>query len=154
MALRRYGPQKSIYKPIHPEKYVGQLVRGEHVIVCRSGWERTFCKQLDLNPNVLKWSSEEVIVPYRDPLNGRKRRYFPDFLVKINDKNDKIKTIMIEIKPFTQTQKPKPRKTDKYLKEEYTYAVNKAKWKAAELMCEAKGWTFLVVTEKDVKFFK
>lgn len=148
---------KSIYHPVNPEKYVGTFVRGKPNVVCRSSWERAFSKQLDLNPNVLKWSSEELIINYRDPVTGRRRRYFPDYVVhsKTADGGEAIR--VIEIKPFKQTQKPerKSRKRAKYLlKEEYTYAVNIAKWRAAEKYCDQKGWEFVVITERDVKFFK
>ena len=42
---------------------------------------------LDNNTNVLEWSSEEHIIPYRSPLDGKVHRYFPDFFVKKNYKD-------------------------------------------------------------------
>ena len=38
-----------------------------------------FC---DHNDSIIEWGSEEVIIPYRCPTDGRVHRYYPDFLVK------------------------------------------------------------------------
>jgi len=66
---------------------------------------------------------------------------------------------LIEIKPFKETQPPKPpRKNAKnpqkaqqyYLKAIETYAINQAKWEAAETLCKEKGWIFKIITEKEL----
>ena len=41
-----------------------------------------FC---DNNPSILQWGSEEIIIPYRAP-DGKLRRYFPDFYIKVREK--------------------------------------------------------------------
>ena len=46
------------YAPRNPEKYVGDV----NNIIYRSGWEKRLLIMFDTNPNVLKYSSEEVIV--------------------------------------------------------------------------------------------
>ena len=56
----------------------------------------------DTNEKILEWGSEEIIVPYRSPVDNRYHRYFPDFYVKVKDKNGKIKKMIIEIKPYKQ----------------------------------------------------
>ena len=48
-------PLKSKYHPERPEKYVGDAKN----IICRSSWERKFCRWCDLNENIIKWGSEE-----------------------------------------------------------------------------------------------
>jgi hypothetical protein len=40
-------------------------------IVYRSLWERKFMVFCDRNANVMEWGSEEVVIPYRSPLDGR-----------------------------------------------------------------------------------
>lgn len=135
-----------IFKPINPQKYKGNV----NNIIFRSGWELKFMNDLDKLTDVIEWSSEEFFIPYRDPMSGRTRRYFPDFRVKVRDKNTgKIRTIVIEIKPRSQVIGPKAqkRKTKKYITEVYTYAVNQSKWDAARKYCQAKGWDFEVVDE-------
>jgi hypothetical protein len=42
------------------------------------------------------------------------------------------------------------KKTQKFIKEAMTYAVNQAKWKYANEYCIDKGWKFKVITEKDL----
>ena len=64
----------------------------------------------------------------------------------------KTKTMMIEIKPEYQKIGPKKqkRKTQRYIKEVVTYAVNQAKWEAAEDYCADRRWEFKVLTENDL----
>jgi isocitrate dehydrogenase len=59
--------------------------------------------------------------------------------------------VVIEIKPHKQTIKPvQKRKTNRFLQEAATYAINQEKWRAADLFCKEHGWQFKVLTEKDI----
>jgi hypothetical protein len=108
-------------------------------------------KWLDENPSVIWWASEELIIKYRSPLDQKIHRYFPDFIVRLKQKNGTESTVVIEIKPQKQTVKPvQKRKTKRYLQEAATYAVNQEKWRAADLFCKEHGWQFKVLTEKDI----
>lgn len=108
-------------------------------------------KSLDKSPNVIRWSSEELIIPYYDPTTKRIRRYFPDFLVTVAQKNGQNKTFLLEVKPESQTVlHERKRMTENYKRELITYAINQAKWKAAESFCQKQGWVFKVITEKDL----
>jgi hypothetical protein len=49
--------KKSIYNPSNPKKYKGNA----NNIICRSNWERRFCKWCDLTENILEWGSEEFL---------------------------------------------------------------------------------------------
>ena len=104
---------------------------------------------LDLNPSIISWASEEVIIPYISPVDNRYHRYFPDFLVKVKTKDGILKTMMLEVKPKKQTQQPETRKriTKQYINEVATWGVNQAKWKAAEEYCLDRGWEFKLITE-------
>ena len=51
----------------------------------------------DTNNSVLEWGSEEIIIPYLSPWDCRIHRYFPDFYIKIKQKNGFIKRMIIEI---------------------------------------------------------
>lgn len=134
-----------IFKPTNPQKYVGDPTN----IIWRSTWECRVMTWLDKNPNVVSWASEELIVPYVSPVDGRYHRYFPDFLVKVKDKTGKTKTMMLEVKPKKQTQAPPQQKriTKRYITEVTTWGVNQAKWKAATEFCLDRGWEFKVITE-------
>ena len=70
------------FRPRNPKKYRGDSSK----IVYRSSWEARCMNYFDLNDNILWWASEEVIVPYRDPLTNKARRYFPDFIIKIKQR--------------------------------------------------------------------
>lgn len=104
---------------------------------------------LDRNPDIISWASEELAIPYISPVDGRKHRYFPDFLVKVRTKNG-VKTMMLEVKPAKQARPPEVRKrvTKQYINEVATWGVNQAKWKAAEEFCLDRGWQFTVLTEE------
>ena len=54
-------------------------------------------------PNILKWASENVKIPYRHPFTGKITNYVPDFMVQYQDKNGKTLIELIEIKPKGQT---------------------------------------------------
>mgnify|MGYP001204707309 FL=1 len=106
----------------------------------------------DCNLNVLEWGSEEIVIPYRSPLDRRVHRYFPDFYVKSRDKNGSTVKRLIEVKPYAQTKAPKPgRKTKKLLTEIATWGVNQAKWKAAKEYCKDRRWEFVILTENELK---
>ena len=108
-------------------------------------------KYLDENASVVWWASEELPIPYLSPIDNRPHRYFPDFIVRAINKDKKEVTMVIEVKPEKQTKPPtQKRKTKYYLQEVVTYAVNEAKWKAANLFCKEHGWQFKILTEKDL----
>jgi len=136
---------KSKYKPSFPKKYKGD----PNNIICRSSWERRFCNWCDLNENIVAWGSEEFCIPYRSPVDGRVHRYFPDFIIKVKEQSGDIKTYVIEVKPKKQTREPKKpsRTTKRYISEVKTYAVNKAKWKAADEWCKDRMIEFKIITE-------
>jgi hypothetical protein len=136
---------QGIYKPKYPQKYIGSTP------VYRSTMELKAFRYLDNNPNVLNWSSESVVVPYISPADGKMHRYFVDLVAKLKSKDGTIKKLLIEVKPEKQTKPPteSPNKKQKtILYEKYTFAVNSAKWKAAQEWCKSKGYTFLILNEK------
>ena len=142
MAFMAYS---GLFKPSNPQKYIGDHTN----IVYRSSWEVKVMDWLDRNPDVVSWQSEEIIVPYKSPVDGRYHRYFPDFVIKVKTKENKLKTMMLEVKPDKQTKEPEKRKrvTKQYINEVVTWGVNQAKWKAAEEYCLDRGWEFKIITE-------
>ena len=140
------GTIKSRYKPEYPRKYKGD----PNNIICRSSWERRFCKWCDLNENILEWGSEEFCIPYRSPVDRRVHRYFPDFIIKVREQTGEIKRYVIEVKPKKQTRPPvqtSKKRTKTYINEVKTYAVNEAKWKAADEWCKDRLLEFKIITE-------
>ena len=136
---------KRKYTPIYPEKYTGDPTN----IIMRSSWETKFALWCDKNPSVIKWNSEETIVPYVCPTDNQWHRYFIDFKIQIRDKSGNLKTYLVEIKPDKQTRPPEvpSRKTKRFLLEAATYMKNEAKWKAATNFAKDRGWEFIILTE-------
>ena len=139
---------KGKYQPKNPLKYIGNPTK----IVYRSLWERKFMVYCDTNTSVLEWGSEEVVVPYKSPVDKRWHRYFVDFIVKVKTKEGFSETSLIEIKPKKQCVEPKvqKRKTKGYIYEVCEYAKNQAKWKAAREFCEDRQWEFKILTEDEL----
>jgi hypothetical protein len=140
--------KQGIYTPKNPEKYRGDSTK----IMYRSSWELRVFKWMDDNPSIIAWASEECIIPYKSPVDNKLHRYFPDIWARIQSSDGRIKTYLIEIKPYAQSIEPKIKKriTKQYINEVCTYAVNQAKWKAAKEYCLDKRWEFKVLTEKDL----
>jgi hypothetical protein len=107
---------------------------------------------LDENPGVIKWSSEEVVIPYLSPVDNRWHRYFPDFYVQTKNKQGMLESRILEVKPKSQAVAPKAKKrvTKQYIQEVMTYGINEAKWKAATEYCKDRSWKFMVITEDDI----
>jgi hypothetical protein len=139
---------KRLYKPIFPEKYTGDPTN----IVMRSSWETRFANWCDRNPSVVKWSSEETIIPYRCPTDERVHRYFVDFKIQIKNKEGLLRTYLVEVKPLKQTMPPvyPGRRTQRYLTESLTFMKNQAKWNAANEYCKDRGWEFKIITENEL----
>tara|TARA_R100001594_G_scaffold22358_1_gene43423 strand:- start:2861 stop:3313 length:453 start_codon:yes stop_codon:yes gene_type:complete len=139
---------KSLFKPTKPRKYKGDI----NNIICRSNWEKRFCSWCDLNESIIEWGSEEFFIKYVSPVDNRYHRYYPDFLIKVKESTGQVKTYVIEVKPKKQTRPPKPRKnvTKSYIYECKTYAVNQAKWEAANEWCKDRKIEFKIVTEQEL----
>ena len=140
---------KGKYKIKNPNKYLGNPTN----IIYRSLMERRFMEWCDSNDKCYKWSSEEVGIPYISPIDNKQHRYFPDFLIQTPKG-----WFLIEVKPLTQSRPPKKlvvenlelKKKRRYIKSVQTWLVNEAKWKAANKVCEKKGWSFQILTEKQL----
>lgn len=142
---------KGKYKPINPQKYKGDPTN----VIYRSLLERRFMVYCDTKSHVLEWSSEEVVVPYKSPIDNRWHRYFVDFWIKYKDKTGATRTSLIEVKPHAQTIEPRKKETGtkptrRYINEVMTWGVNQAKWEAATEYCNDRKWEFKILTEKNL----
>lgn len=145
---------KGIFKPLNPSKYKGNPTN----IIYRSRWELMLMAKFDEHPEILEWSSEEVIIPYKCPTDNRVHRYFPDFWIKKKSSNGTIEEILIEVKPYKETIPPKlqentskgTKQNKRYLGEVLKWGKNSAKWNAAEAYCMKRGWTFMKITEREL----
>lgn len=133
---------QGVFTPKNPDKYVGT-----HKPRYRSGWELVFMQFCDNNDGVLKWASEAIKVPYRNPLTGKPTIYVPDFFVVYQNKNGQQIAEIVEIKPKKQSliESKKASARDRAV-----VAVNHAKWAAARAYCQRQGLNFRVITEEDL----
>ena len=137
---------KGKYIPTNPKKYKGNPSQ----VIYRSLWERKVMVYCDRNDKILEWGSEEVIIPYRSPWDGKMHRYFPDFYMKVKQKSGNVKKFLIEVKPKSQCKSPiknPKRKTRNWYKQVKAWGINQAKWKSAEEYCKDKGMEFKILTE-------
>ena len=92
--MKKHKTYKGKYTPKFPKKYKGNYKN----IVYRSLWERKCMVYFDTNPNILSWSSEELVIPYFDSVTKTRRRYYPDFLITVMNSDGEKKTHLIEVK--------------------------------------------------------
>jgi hypothetical protein len=140
---------QGLYKPLNPKKYIGN----PNQICYRSGWERIAMRNFDLRPDVIKWCSEEIAIPYYNSIKKRMARYFPDFYVEFINKEGVVTKCIIEIKPLKEINFPvaSPRKKQSTrLYEQFTYVNNQEKWESARKYCELNGLKFVIMSEKDL----
>ena len=144
---------KGRYRPKNKNKYKGNPAN----VIYRSLWERRFMVYCDTNPAILEWGSEELIIPYKSPLDSKIHRYFPDFYIKYKDKEGKLRKLIVEVKPkkytVAPTKKPK-RKTMKWQNEVREYLKNSAKWEAAKEWSGKRGMEFTILTEDVLGSYK
>ena len=132
------------------KKYVGKKLP-----IYRSTWELRAFISLDKNPNIVRWGSENFIIPYIDKTrNNETHRYVIDLFFEIgtSENNLPIKWL-IEIKPYNQSitrKATKSKSPEKLLYESMVVERNHCKWNAAIHFCKARGWHFGVYTEKGI----
>jgi len=138
---------KGKYKVKNRSKYVGDVDN----VVYRSSWERRFMVYADTSKKVIQWNSEELVIPYVSPVDGKVHRYFPDFWIEVLEEGGTTNKIVIEVKPKGQCKPPTMGKTAKskyrYLRELKVWKVNEAKWDSCKNFCDDNQWQFKILTE-------
>lgn len=133
---------KGQFTPTNPDKYIGI-----GSILYRSSWELDFMRKCDTHPSIIKWASESIKIPYKNPLTGKQTVYVPDFFIVRIDKNNKQHAELIEIKPASQMTLENAGKSTR---NQAQAIINQAKWAAAIAFCKQKGITFRVINEHDM----
>lgn len=103
--------------------------------------------RLDRDSDVVEWSNEEVVIPYRS-VDGKVHRYFPDFRVKYSNGE----TVLIEIKPLNHVMQPKTQKrmTAAYKRRLENWMKNQLKWKYAREWAADHCMKFKILTEVEL----
>jgi len=147
---RKY--KQGIYIPINPSKfYITKTFDMKEICIkYRSSYEYKFLVFCDMNPDIIKVNSEGLIIPYYNPITNKKSKYYMDFVVK----NKKGVIFIVEVKPYSQTIKPKPPKNssaksrENYDKAIETFIVNSAKWESAREFARNNKCSFMIVSEE------
>lgn len=127
----------------NPKKYFGDLP-----IKYRSSYELLFMHKIEANSNVLRWSSENVVIPYlmKEKIDGKfvdvRHNYITDFTVILQDGTKFI----CEVKPlaFTPLNEAQIRNSPVHYK-------NAQKWKYAMRWCTMNGYKFKIINESHLK---
>jgi hypothetical protein len=134
--------------PKFPAKYVGN----PDAIFFRSSWEYRFMIWADQNNAVLRWASEEIAIPYVNPIkkdlsgNHKISRYYPDFIIMVRKPDGTVTKTIVEIKPKKEsvlTEKSSDR-------DKMAFIVNQTKWAAARAYAARNNAEFAVVTEEQL----
>jgi len=91
--------------------------------------ERDFVRLSNYDHAVKSISFQCVSLKYN--YKGKSHKYFPDFLLQLH--NGRYLLVEVKLKKYKDTDE------------------NKAKYKAGEAHCKKEGWTFLVVTEDEIR---
>lgn len=115
-------------KPKFREGYLISAKNGGKEMHYRSGYECEVYECLECLPEIVQYDVEPFKIQYF--FEGETHEYNPDLSVLFADGRVEI----WEIKPSNQTSLPR----------------NTAKWAACQQHCEARGWDFIVMTEKGI----
>lgn len=139
--------KQGIFQVKNTDKFIGTKMP-----VFRSSYEYAMFQWLDRSPAVLKWGSECVIVKYYNPVKKKMCRYYVDIFLQYTDKDNKIRTDLIEIKPVSQVNNPVrgKKRQDLYEGEVLEFMINNAKWDAARDYAAERGWDFKILTENQI----
>lgn len=140
--------------PVNREKY-----KGKDYPRYLSSWELKLFRFCDMNSDVIEWGSENIVIPYLNPIDNRVHNYIVDAFIKLKTKEG-TKKFLVEVKPYKQTLKPVSRltKTNKVPKslvyEQLAYIKNQAKWGAAKDWCKKRDIEFTILTEHQLNIRK
>ena len=134
---------KGLYTPKNKQKYLGNVEK----IRFMSSWELRFFDFCDGNPYVVRWASEEISIPYYNPVKNKMANYYPDVYMEVLKPGETVpKKWLVEIKP---------NKDFKLTKKSTTYdklmmVINEAKWKAAVAFCQQHDIEFKVISDNNL----
>lgn len=140
--------KQGLFTPRFPEKYIGDVTKIRYM----SGYEFNVHTYFDNNPNIIRWASEEIAIPYIHPVDGKVHNYYPDYYIEYRNTKGNLVREIIEVKPEKQVNQPTKRGKSKktQLTEAITHAINTAKWEYAKSFCDKHNITFRILTETHI----
>jgi hypothetical protein len=130
MVRKMMMPARKI-RPSKGRNYRSKISRSKslRVIHAESLLERDYVKLCNFDKMVEQISFQPIGIKYN--YKGRTRKYFPDYLLRTIE--GKYVLVEVKLKKYADTDK------------------NRAKFMAGEEHCRLKGWSFMVVTEDQVR---
>jgi hypothetical protein len=126
----KWKPRRRI-RPTRGRNYRSKITRskGFRIIHAESLLERDAVRLFNFNPKIISIRYQSIGIKFH--YQGTKRRFFPDYEIH----TDEGHTLLVEVKlsKFVKTEK------------------NKAKFLAAKIHCSEIGWTFIVMTENEIR---
>ncbi|QMV44008.1 TnsA endonuclease N-terminal domain-containing protein [Cohnella cholangitidis] len=118
-------------RPSRGMHYRSKIPRSKNlkIVHTESLLERDFVRLSNYDRTVKAIYFQCVSLKYN--FKGKSHKYFPDFLLLLH--NGKYLLVEVKLKKFKDTDE------------------NKAKYKAGEAHCKKEGWTYLVVTEDEIR---
>lgn len=146
------------YRIVNQDKYLGSIsAKSKELALYRSSWELIAFVYLDLNPDVVRWGSEIIRVPYKLDIDIHKgvnkvRNYYVDLYYETTNGNK----YLIEIKPNAEKYMPKTpkKKTIWYYKSVAEYVKNRNKWNYATAFAKERGLIFEIWSEDQINTLK
>lgn len=98
----------------------------------RSSWELAYHQYLDMNPDVMTYQYEGIMIPYlKNARSSKVSNYYPDFLVEYVNGDRKL----VEIKPLKRLEQ----------------LVVKKKLEAARQWCSEHDAALEIITENELR---
>lgn len=123
VVARKIGPKRKGFRGKESFFKTGDSVHWDSYL------ERDFIRLADFDPEVAEMYFQPLCIKYSHM--GRTKRYYPDF--KIASPNGHIS--IVEVKPVKYLLHPK----------------NVLKYEVGRRFCEERGWTYVVVTEEQIR---
>lgn len=155
-----YNNRTGWYKIINPLKFIPPI--DSHMksfnestmsVQYKSSLELRAIRYCDANPYVVHWSIEPFNIKYIKPTDSKMHRYFIDLFIEFSSKDKFI----VEVKSKGETIPPKkptkntPKALMNYQKAIQTFAINSAKWAAAQEFAKQNNMRFIILTEDQLK---
>lgn len=154
-----FKPYKGWYSLTNPDKflppkdnYMQSFNESSMSVEYKSSLEAKSFMYCDKNDKIVKWSVEPFPIMYKKPTTGKMHRYFIDLFIEF----ESGAKFLVEVKSSSETKEPsKPKKMDsnsirRYKRAMITWAINSAKWTAAQKFCEENDFKFIFLTEKQL----
>lgn len=110
-------------------------LEGAGAVTFESSLERDWLVVLDFDPTVTEIREQPFTLSYR--VGPARRKYTPDVLATFSPKGAPSTTVVYEVKPRADLRRD--------------WHAIKERFRAAIRHCKAEGWTFRIVTEREIR---